>query len=388
MGIKRFIAVAAALGALCAGLAACGGGEDASGTSASSGSGQFEESAKAVAQARKTPEFTLDAPKFDAKKASGKKLFIIPLNSAIPFVQGLSKEIESTARQIGVEAFLFNNSGTPNEWAKGVDQAVAQGADAILLVSSPDPRLIVPALRGAKKAGVPVIVGHQYQNGEGPGPEVADLITATTTAPFNEGAELAAEAALAETGDKTNALILTSSELQPSDGMEKAMKETFAARCPDCKTTVINVPATEWTTKIRPEVESALAKDPDINWVLPTFDSMSLGAQAGVMAAGKGNSVRIASYNGTADVLELVQKDDIVHTIVGESPAWLAWSMLDQALRVMSGVEPTEDGYQATPLRLFDDTNIEEVGTPPNPGQGYGGDIFREGYSKLWGVTP
>lgn len=386
MGVKRLLgfvilAVAAVV------LAACSK-EGGSGEATASDSPGVAAAAAAVEEGRQIPTFELDAPSFDASEAAGKKIFIVPLSSAIPFVQELSEEIKTTAESIGVNAFVFNNGGTPTEWSRGINQAIAQRSDAILLVSSPDPRLIVPALRSAKKAGIPVVVGHQYQNGEDPEPEVEDFITATTTAPFNEGARLAVDAAVAQTGEDTKVLILSSSELKPSDGMVESIKSQLAERCPECESTTINIPANEWTSKIRPEVQSALAADPEINWVIPTFDSMSIGAQAGIMGAGRGGQVRIASFNGTADILEMVQKGDIVHSIVGESPAWLAWSMLDQTLRVLTGNEPTEGGFQATPIRLFDDTNIDEVGTPPDSAAGYGDDVFKEGYSELWGVTP
>ena len=43
-----------------------------------------------------------------------------------------------------------------------------------------------------------------------------------------------------------------------------------------------------------------------------------------------------------------------------------------------------EDGDQGTPLKVFTDDNVDETGTPPAAGTGYG-DAYIAGYEALWG---
>jgi ribose transport system substrate-binding protein len=37
------------------------------------------------------------------------------------------------------------------------------------------------------------------------------------------------------------------------------------------------------------------------------------------------------------------------------------------------------------PIRIFDQGNVDETGTPPTDSKGYG-DAYRKGYMKLWGM--
>ena len=133
------------------------------------------------------------------------------------------------------------------------------------------------------------------------------------------------------------------------------MQDELSQQCPDCKAKVVNVPVTDWTSKISPETQSALRADPTINWILPIYDSMSLFAQSGVTAAGATGKVHIASYNGTPAVLKLIQDGDIMSMDVGENITWLGWAAMDTAGRVLTGQQPIPDGDEKTPLRVFTD---------------------------------
>jgi len=108
--------------------------------------------------------------------------------------------------------------------------------------------------------------------------------------------------------------------------------------------------------------------------------------EAGIRAAGKGDgSIRIASYNGTPAIMKLIQDGDIMAAEQGENINWLAYANMDQAFRTLGGGPIIEDGFVQTPLRTFDDSNIDEAGTPPVGDKGYG-DAYVKGYNELWGI--
>jgi ribose transport system substrate-binding protein len=94
--------------------------------------------------------------------------------------------------------------------------------------------------------------------------------------------------------------------------------------------------------------------------------------------------VKIAAFNGTPFVLEMLQRRDIVAMDVGENLAWLGWATVDQAFRVLAGEKPAKSEH--TPLRVFDDGNVDDAGRPPRFDQGYG-DAYIDGYKRLWGVA-
>ncbi len=368
--------------------AAGGGGGSAQEEEASAGGGAQAEAKAAVEAAKKIPEFTLEAEPIDLSKIKGKKIFNVPVSSAIPYVAAVDKEMQRLAKEAGVQFVQYENEGNPTQWAAGINQAIQQKADLIIMNSGNDPRLVVPQLRRAKEAGIPVLVAHLYQNGTEPQAEVKDLITAYVTVPFAESGRLSVDYAVAESGcEGMSALIINAKEVPPSQGIVDAMKEHMKKRCPDAKVEEVNVPVVEWGTKIRPEVQSAIQRDPNLKWVLPIYDSMSLGAEAGIRAAGKGDgSIRIASYNGTPAIMKLIQDGDIMAAEQGENINWLAYGTMDQAFRTLGAGPIIEDGNVQTPLRTFDDSNIDEAGTPPVGDKGYG-DAYVKGYEKLWGLA-
>lgn len=370
-------------------VAACGSDDSSSDSGSSSGgdaTASQEEAQAAIDAASKIPEFTLEAEPVDVEKVKGKSIFNIPVTSAIPYVAAVDDQMEEIAKQLGIEFIQFENEGTPTDWARGIDQAVSQGVDMINLDSGLDPSLVIPQLKKAKQAGIPVQVSHLYQNGDGPSPDYADLITSYITVPFAESGRLSVEYAVAQDACDVDVLIITASEVPPSDGIVEAMQERLTELCPDANNKVVNVPVVDWGTKITPEVQSALQANPDINWILPIYDSMALPAEAGVKAAQKGNDVGIASYNGTPDILKLIQDGDIVKADMGENINWLGYAFMDQALRTLGGGPIIEDGNEETPLRVFDDSNIDETGTPPQGNEGYG-DAYVTGYEELWGIN-
>jgi ribose transport system substrate-binding protein len=387
----------ATLGVACSmafGVVACG---DDSSDSASSGSGSTtsdggggsdaQSTAKAaIEKGKQIPQFSLDAESFDASKASGMTIFNIPVSSAIPYVASVDKQMQKIAKERGIKWVQFENQGNPTQWATGMNQAISQNADLIILDAGIDPKLLIPQLRRAKSANIKVLVNHLYQNGEAPDQQILDLIDGYITVPFHESGELSVQYAVADGGCDAvkSTLIINAKEVPPSQGIVDAMTAKLAELCPDAKPKVVNVPVVDWGTKIAPEVQSALSADPNMKWVLPIYDSMSIPAIAGIRAAGKGANVKVASYNGTPDVMKLIESGDNMAADMGENIEWLAYANMDQAMRILTDGPIIKDGNENTPLRVFDDSNVKEAGAPEYV-KGFG-TSYIDGYKKLWGV--
>ena len=278
----------------------------------------------------------------------------------------------------------YSNQGLPNEHTAGVDQAISQKADLIILAQGINAELIVPALERAKAAGIPVLSTHTYQNGTALPAALEDLVAGYITAPFNEAARLMADYAIQETAGDGDILLVNSSEVPPSNGMVEAMKDELSTHCGGCGVSEVDVPVTSWATDIASTVQAELQTNPDIDFVLPVYDSMMLYVESGVLSAGKTGQVKTASFNGTPAILKLMQDGDTVAMDVGEDVTWLAWSTLDEAGRILTGAETTADGNQQTPLKVITDANVAGTGTPPASGQGYG-NAYVAGYEALWG---
>jgi ribose transport system substrate-binding protein len=381
---RAAITALAVLGLVIA-LAGCGGDDssdraaskDAGGAAQSDGAAQAKQ---VVDAATAVPEFQPPGPAFDAKKASGKLIFDIPLNSAIPTAELKQQTYKKIAGQVGFELVIHPNQGQPSDWVQGMNAAIARKADLIVLDGAPNPKLLGPQIKQATDAGIPILVTHYFDESA----TKPDNLTGIVPAPFNNAAKLEANWIVADSGGKASVLVVQSAEAPPSAGGVQTIQDELSALCPDtCKNTVIDVPVADWATKTQGEVQSALVKDSSINYVLPLYDGMVQFALAAVTASGAGNDVKIVSFNGTPSVLKMIQDGTPVAMNVGENPEWLAYANMDQALRILAGEEPVDNEH--TPARVFTKDNVDDAGTPPELGKGYG-DAYIAGYEKLWGL--
>jgi ribose transport system substrate-binding protein len=373
---------------LALGATGCGGDDDeeeAGATTAATATvedagGAVEAAREEIEQFKAIPEFEPPGASFDAREVvQGKTLFSIPATSAVPFVALIQRRMQALAREVGLRFIDWPNQGSPDQWAAGMEQAINRNADLVQLLAGIDPALIAPQIRRADNAGIPTLVSHLY----GLEQETFEGVL-TANVPYEQAGRLLANQAILDTEGDVNAIAVTVEEVVSSAAMMKGIREVFDERCPDCKLDTIDVSITDLATRIQPQVQSKLNADPGVNYVLALFDAAEVPfVLAGLRAAGATDRVRIATFNGTPEIMKLVQEGDIVTIDVGENLDWIAHALLDQAMRILGDLDPVDNPN--IPLRLFDDTNIDEAGTPPAFDKGYG-DAYVQGYRELWGL--
>ena len=331
-----------------------------------------------IAKYSAVPAFVAPGPAFDASKAKGKTIIDIPVASYLPFVVNIGKSMKAIGKQVGVNVTSLSNQGQPSQWIQGIEQAITQKADLIILNTAPDPRLLGPQLAAARKAGIPVLVTHLYPSGR----KLPANVTAHVPAPFREVGMLLADGAIAATSGKANVLVIGENQFEGSRVILASFAAELKKACPSCKARTVIVPINDWATKISSETSTALNADKSINVVIGLYDAMQDQMIAGITIAGR-TDVLTGSYNGVTAVIKRIQGKKIVAFTVGESANQVAYFNMDQALRILSGVPPVKD--PATPFRYFDASNAAEAGSPPKDDVGYGSD-YKSGFLKLWGM--
>ncbi len=377
------IAVAVVIGLA---LTACSTGSSSSGSSGgAAGGGAVSDAVKAnVERYKGLPTFTAPGPQVDISKLKGKSMFVIPLVPN-PFNESIQNTMREIAQKVGMKFTLYPNQGQASQWVQGMNQAITAKPDIIVLSTAPDPRVLQPQLTAAKKAGIPVVVTHFYDDSSPTPPDCegcAAGVTALVTAPFNVAGKAAADWIINDSGGKANALVIGGADILPSPGTVDTVKKEFQDSCPDCKVTVANIPVSEWNTKTQGEVQAALNKDPTIDYVYPLYDAMVAGAVPAVQTLGRKGKVKVVSYNGSPYVLKYIQDNNIAAMDVGEDTVGIGYASMDQSFRILSGMQPVDE---RTPIRIWDSTNVKDSGTPPQTGVGYG-NALPDGFSKLWGL--
>ena len=148
----------------------------------------------------------------------------------------------------------------------------------------------------------------------------------------------------------------------------------------------MNVPLSEWSTKIGTTTQTEVSSNPKLNYVFPLYDAMSQFVVPAIQLGGGITRVKVATFNGTPGILRMLETGDTLEMDVGENEIHLGYAAMDQAMRVMTGVDPIGDGDYGIPLRVFDDSNVKETGVPPKYGVGYGNQ-WRRGFLEAWGVA-
>jgi ribose transport system substrate-binding protein len=373
---------AAALTIAAVALASCGSDDESGSAAPAQGAAKAGvEHAKAqISKYRAVPAFEPPGPAFDAKQAAaGKTLLSIPASSSIPFVQTIQDGMKEISGQVGMKFIDWPNQGKPVQWVQGMNQALDRKANVINLLAGINPGALGPQIAKAEQGGASVIASHLYDVNQ-PATNGADSVSIY----YEQAGRLLADWVIAKTNGDANVLAVTINEVVSTKPMMTGINDEFAEHCGSgCKVSTVNAAIADVATRIQPQVQSALVKDPKINYVIALYDSAEAPfVVAGIRQAGAKGRVKVVTFNGTPSVLKMVKSGD-VEMDVGESLDWISYGVMDQVMRLASGMEPVKD--PKLPIRIFDKDNVDETGDPPTDSQGYG-DAYRDGYLKLWGL--
>jgi ribose transport system substrate-binding protein len=378
--VARKIAVTAA-GMLA--LTACGSGTTG-GTGTTSDS-QLTEVAQAVSAAREVPTWKAPGPELDAAALRGKHIFVIPITSQSAFEVQVEKADREIASKLGIELTFYTNQGTVAEWVQGMNAAIAAKPDLIFLESAPDPRQLAPQLKAAEDAGIPVVASHIWDANDPNPPDCTGCegLDAIVRGPFADAGTMMADAVIDDSEGKANVLMVGIQGINSGDIVDKAERAEYEKNCPGCKVKEVSLTLDQIGGGTLQAVTSALTSDPTITHIVPTFDILAAGVIASMNTANR-SEIKVVSFGGTSDVMAmLADPDSPVIADVAEPIAWTAYANLDQAFRLMLGMDPV---LEATPARLFDKDNVSEAGDAPSYAEGFGSD-FVDGFLELWQVA-
>ena len=355
------------------------------------------------------PAWEAPGPAFDAKKAGGKSVFVIPANpdaSLLASVGGMIGGIRQAAKTVGVNVYSCNNDGSDADWSACFTRATAKKVNAIVLVGGTEPSSMASHVKAATSAGISVIASHVPNPDDFTGSVAASYaqseagLTAIVPAAYAEIGKLLADEVVVDRPTPTGRfLIIGSSDIPANAGLLASVEAELTAVCgPACPVDTIDIPYADWQTQAIPMAQAAtLAKN--TTTFIPLFDKIDPLLAEGVHDARNASPIvvqpRIHSYGGSTVAIQMGQDNNRVEGDVAEDMNWLGWATMDQVLRVLTGVKPVDD--EDTGLRFVDDDawGAEGVGPegwsfPPLLDQGWGDprgdDGWITGYTKLWGV--
>jgi ribose transport system substrate-binding protein len=372
----RFGAVATLVVAV--GMAGCS--SSAASSSKGADTGNLTSLQKVIDQYTAEPTFTAPSGAVDASKVRGKTVFNIPDSSSNPFATGVADAEAEAAKALGINFINCTNQGQVTQWVTCYDQAIQRKVDVINDFGGADPRQLGPQIKAAQDAGIEVVGHNVYGFSQQP----VGLKYSVPT-PYEKAGTLLGDWVALDAKRNAHALVITSNEVLATQPIVDGIKAEFAKECVGCALTFVNVAVKDWSVKIQSEVQSAMVRDPNLNYVIPIYDSMTQFVVPAITAAGKVGKVYVATFNGTPFVLKYMQDGDIVRMDIGESLHWIGYAFMDTDARLLSGLGLPKIFDAKTPLRIFTKDNVSQAGNPPQLSTGYG-TSYADGYRKLWGL--
>jgi ABC-type sugar transport system substrate-binding protein len=232
------------------------------------------------------PAYSDDAADVPASALKGKKVAYVACSDLNRWCREFRKEILGALRAKGVVVTDLQDPYDPVLQAQHLDQAIAQKPDLIALLPT-NARSVVPGLRRAKAAGIPVInlVGPMV-------PESEPFYTASIE---NNHRQLGEDAAMniveglkKEGVDKANILVVTGAQVQPEVAVRMAGFNSVLAKYPQYK--VVEMQDGNWDQGKTAEIaRTVFAKYADKGGIQAAFgmaDHMAAGIIQAAQQAG------------------------------------------------------------------------------------------------------
>jgi ribose transport system substrate-binding protein len=323
--------------------------------------------------------FTPPGPPIDPGPLKDKLIFTIPSSTAIPFCDVVDKQMDDFAHKLGIRHEVWQTAAQLGQWVQGFNTAFSHKADLINVACGLDPATVAPQIKEAISKGIPVVAAHTYANGQ---IQLEDL-TGIVYGAYIDAAKLETAYVILKSDGKANVLVITAPSTANSPYIENTITAMFKQYCPLCKVRTSGVNAADWASKIGPTVQSAVLADRSLDYVIPIYDGMVQAVIPAIITTGSSARVKVATFNNTPAVLDMLRTGDIVTFESGEDTTWLAGAILDQDMRVLLK-QPLVKDY-IVGIRAFTKADVDAAGVPAKFGVGYG-DAASKGYEALWGL--
>lgn len=351
-----------------------GGSPDNGGSSGAGGGGSVDLAPlqAMIAQYQKMPAFTPPGPAFDASTVmQGKSVMSIPVTSQLPITKAIEQRFSDRAKQLGFKFTHYQNQGQQDQWVRGFNFGISQNASVIDIPAIP-PKLLGPQIKAAQNSDTKVV--SSYQAGI---EQSVDLVDASTRLPYKEAGALLAAWAVVKTNGNLDTLVSIDPTQSSSDSLRAGLDSVFKT-CSSCKVKYMEVATSNWQSQLQSTTAAALSTDPNVNYVISTFDSALTFIIPAIKAAHREGKIGLNGYNGTPFVLDLI-KSGAVQMDVGNDEFWVADAILDNDMRVAAGMDPVSDEKIGT--FIWDADSVKQYG---NPNALLKTD-YTAGYNTLWG---
>jgi ribose transport system substrate-binding protein len=360
-------------------LAACGesdssGGGDNAGDEAVAGYQQRLE---------KLYESTYTKPTGPAVKAApDKNVWVVSVGQNIETAQRASGAMEAAGDALGWEVTTFDGKFDPTRQLAGVEQALADRADGIVLLYI-DCATVKTGLQRAEEQGVPTVAIEGLDCD--PGLWTHRVLYADDQS-YNEwvmgwGAAQAAWV-IAKTKGDAKTILNTETDLELTRLQTVGIKQEFD-KCPTCEIVDdAQFVGSDFGPRLQEKIEQAFVAHPEANSFIAAYDAaLTTGGANAIKSTGRLDEIHVMGGEGSTPGIKLIYDDAGMDACSGIDTGQEGYGAIDALVRVFAGGDPAESntgiGWQ-----ICD----REHNLPPE-GEAYSPPIdYEAAYEEFWGV--
>ena len=319
-----------------------------------------------------------------------RSVWIISCSQSIDLCSDEVNEIELAATTIGWQTRVVNAEFDPVVAGDAIRQAVAAGADGIIVFGFDCP-LVSQPLQEAVDAGIQTLGVVALDCDDPALPEqTAPLFTVDmefdgegeiyySNFALDYGRDKAA-IAIAATQGTARVMLLDVPDLVTVAALTDGFEEGMAA-CTTCEivTTVDLTTLDQVNGVVEGKVTAALARHPQVDTIFQSTDGLFLtGVQTAILNSGRVGELLVIGSEGFLSNLDALRSGSGQNIAMAFDSRWEAWASIDAMNRAFAGAEQVHGGQGS--IYVDATTNMPESGAWDSTVD------FRSAFRTLWGV--
>jgi len=303
-------------------------------------------------------------------------------------IEGCARGVGGAAEagaELGWDITVFDGEGNPAKWTEGIYNAIADGADGIVL-GIIDCIAVAGALEEVKAAGI-VTTAFYATDCDDPLVGGESLITGLPTYGPNERytdhlseiGRIRADHIIVATDGRARIIEFTNDQLLVVQYEMRAFEEEIA-RCRDCEILeTIDFTLADLGPNLTALAQAALTRHPDANAIIAPYDIAAFFVAPAVVESGRNDEIFSMGGEGLPSGVEKIRNNAGVDAGTGIPSTWVGWAAIDDINRMLNGEGVVDSGIG---WQHFDrDRNL------PAEGQPYDGTVdYRANYRAIWGL--
>lgn len=240
--------------------------------------------------------------------AAGPSICVVHNNADHPSITALVKGMNEEGAIYGAKITYFDPALNPVKQVSMIEDCISRKPD-VIVVNAVDPAAVVPALRKANEAGIPVLMQNADTTPEGHAYTKAFIGSQSYDQGYAVGQMI-----VKALGGKGNIVVITGKTGQTDTvnrtaGMQAAFKDAKAS------IDVLAVQPADWSKdKALTVMQDLLTRFPKIDAVFGQDDPMALGALEAIKAQGREKEIKVFGVNGNKEACQAIKAGDMYGT--------------------------------------------------------------------------